>query len=215
MSIRQTIAVLVLAIAATTAWGQMTVTQSSAAPTANVVISATYTGTPNDIPFYNINNDRRDVGQSFPAGGGFALDKITVQIHTLEGNQYDGNNVRVDIFTMDDANDYTPNTPVVASASFSFPSNMFAAYGSGNEYLTFDIPDQTLTAGQQYGFLFTHQASVAANKLVLMGRWDAAAYAEGRLIYWRPNDYQNYSADLTFWLQAGSDTPQGTLFIFK
>jgi len=223
MTIRQTIPILLLAVAATTVRGTATVTQSSTAPTANVVISQT--ATDNQAPFRYVSaGDYRRVGQTFP--GGFVLDKITVKIGTLAGSGYDGDGFTLTIYEFANTSSATPTNTVVVESG-NFPSSMYSAFGGGSVYLTFDINNLTLKGGQQYGFYLQHSA--LGDNMLLCAEM-LSSYTAGigirknqtsaieELTGWVSPSY--YPADLLFYLQAepmvtslSADAPAGNVVI--
>lgn len=177
---------------------------SAAEPAGNVVISQTNANS--NVQFLwqqplGTDNNPRDAGQSFLVGaGGLVLDKITVNIPILSTNLYDSQTVRLDIFTLDNASDFTPNSTVV-SAVGNFPSNMKASFDSGNRYLTFNIPDVTLSGGQYYGFLLKHDAQKALNSNMRLSVNTSNGYTNGIGIVQQNRSTYYSSSDLQFYLQ--------------
>ena len=200
MSIRQTVAVLVLALAATTVWAQMTVTQSGTAPTDNVVISQASAVGSN--PF-RLQSGRRDVGQTFP--GGFVLDKITVRLNSVQNGDDDGDSFELRLYEYSNATDYTPDA-TTATLTGNLPASFKSNFDGGQVYLTFDLTtDVTLSGGQQYGF-YLYPTFAAPHANILLDSAPTANFASGIGVIHGPAEMSYWSggpvpADLLFYLQ--------------
>ena len=173
------VAGLVFALAGD-AQGVMITSMSASAPTTNVVISQT--AADNNTPFRwerPAGDDRnpRDTGETFLSSG-FVLDKITVNIATLATTAYDSQTMTLAIQTFSNGSDFTPDSTVVTEGG-SFASNMKSSFDSGNTYLTFDITDVTLSAGQQYGFLLMHDTQQASGDNMLLAAQNNSGYTDG------------------------------------
>ena len=206
----------------------LTTSMSSSAPTAYVVISQTSADNSTSFRWNQpAGNDRnpRDAGQSFLVGaGGLVLDKITVNIDTLASAAYDSQSMTLEVFTLTNGSDFTPDS-VVATESGNFVSNMKSSFDGGNTYLTFDITDVTLTAAQQYGFLLMHDAPKAIGDNMGLAAQNNSAYTDGIGITreLRGTGGDNYMemtvwtgssqpADLEFYLQTIPE-PATTMFL--
>jgi len=187
-------------------------TQSSTAPTTDVLISQTASS--HTSP-WRTESGLRQVGQSFLVGaGGFVLDKITVNINTLANSDLDGDSFTLTINTYTDGTDFTPDSTVSTQAG-NLPANLSIDFGSGDTYLTFDIDNVTLTGGQQYGF-FLDPTGFSSSTNLLLESMAASSYTSGiglmhgpaELEVWDPtNGVQN--ADLEFYLQ---EVPEPSTF---
>jgi hypothetical protein len=195
---------------------------SPTAPTVDVVISQAAADA--HAPFrWNqpAGNDRnpRDTGQSFLSSG-FVLDKITVKVATLATGAYDSQSMTVAVFTLTDGGDFVPDS-TVASESGLLPADMKPSFDSGDTYLTIDITDVTLNAGQQYGFLLMHDAQQSTGDNMLLSAQIGSAYTDGIGItrQQRGSGGDNYQqttswdgsssrpADLEFYLQGLTAPP--------
>jgi len=210
------------AICTSTAQAVLVTGMSSTAPTTDVVISQTAGA--NSTPFRwnrpaGTDRNPRDTGQSFLPSSSFTLDKITVNISSLASSAYDSQNMTLEVFTLTDGGDYTPDSTVVTESG-SLPSNMKSSFDSGSTYLTLDIPDVVLSAGQQYGFLLMHDAQQSIGDNMLLAAQANSAYTDGIGITreQRGTGGDNYKemtvwtgssqpADLEFYLQETSGGP--------
>ena len=193
---------------------------SAAAPTDNVAISQA--SADNSTPFRwerPAGDDRnpRDAGQSFlVGGGGLVLDRITVNLATLATSAYDAQLVTLEIFTLSDAYDVVPDS-TIAGEVLPLPADMKSAFDAGNTFLTFDITDVTLSAGQHYGFLLMHSAQQSSGDNMLLAAKANSSYTDGTGIKReeRGTGGDNYQAtgvwtgssqpaDLEFYLQEAS-----------
>ena len=198
------VAGLVLALTGS-APGAMIISMSSSAPTANVAISQTGGGTLQQFNYSQTgDNMPRDAGQSFLVGpGGLTLDKITVNLNRLNTPNYDGKSMTLEIFTLTDGSDFTPNS-TVSTEGGSFLADMQSQYNSNNTYLTFDITDVALSAGQQYGFLLMHDANVGAYDMrVHRNSAGEGGYTDGiGIVQLQSTTFSAMGGDLEFYLQA-------------
>ncbi len=197
----------------------MVTSLSAAAPAGKVAISQT--NADSNVQFQwqrplGTDGNPRDAGQSFLVGaGGLVLDRITVNIATLSVDVYDSQTVRLEIFTLDSASDFTPNSKVVTAVG-NFPSNMKASFDSGSRYLTFDIPDVTLSGGQYYGFLLKHGAQKALGSDMRLSVKTSDEYSDGTgIVQQNRSTYSamTSSADLQFYLQKWA--PDGTVILIQ
>jgi len=208
---------VVLALIVGTANAALVTTQSASAPTDNVVISQTAGAYSSPFRWERpAGTDRnpRDLGQSFLVGaGGLVLDKISVNIATLASSAYDGGSVTMDIFTLTDGSDFTPDSNV-ATESGTLPAGMKSSFDGGDTYLTFDVTDVTLSAGQQYGFLLMHGAQQSIGDNMLLESQANSAYTDGIGIVreQRGTGGDNYM-EATVWV--GSSQPADVQFYLQ
>jgi len=161
--------------------GAMTVSQDSAAPATDVIISQT--GNAHSTPFRwnqpaGTDRNPRDTGQSFLPSADFTLDKITVNVSSLASTAYDGQPVTLELFKLTDGSDPWPDS-MEAIGKGNLPSGMKTSFEGGDTYLTFDIGDVALSAGQQYGFLLMHDVPQASGDNMLLGAQANSAYTDG------------------------------------
>ncbi len=198
------------------------ITMSPGPPSEGVVVSQTAadTGAPFrwEQPSGNDQNPR-DAGQSFLSSG-FVLDKITVNLSTLATNAYDSGSMTVEIFKLSDGADFEPDS-VVASESLVFPADMKASFDAGDTYLTIDITDVPLDAGQQYGFLLMHDAQQSSGDNMLLAGQIGSGFTDGigirrhnrgsagdvyeELTLWDGDSSE--PSDLEFYLQSSAFAP--------
>ncbi|KPJ72503.1 MAG: hypothetical protein AMK72_13550 [Planctomycetes bacterium SM23_25] len=162
------------------------ITTSATAPTDNVVIQqATSNGNAPwrfDRPAGTDNNPR-DAGQTFLVGpGGLVLDKITVRIDTLNTSAYDGESFTLGLYEFSNASDVVPDpnkdSPIYTETS-DLPASLKGQFDGGADYLTIDLTDQTLAAGQ-YGFLLMLDENEASGSNMLIAiQTDETSYGDG------------------------------------
>ena len=209
-----------LCVFASTATGNLTVSQSDAAPTTNVAISQSTSdsNTPwrhNQQP--GVDRNPRDAGQTFfvDAGtfpGGFSLDAITVRLDTLTTSGYDEDGFALEIYEFTDAADVVPDGAAFFTDTGNLPVSMKADFDVGSQYLTIDLADVTLAGGQQYGFfLMLDGPSDVNDNMQLGGHTDGSLYPDG--IAWKqegatgtnflPSQFAaSANGDLEFYLQG-------------
>ena len=162
------------------------VTTSATAPTDNVAIQQTTSN--GNAPWRfdrpaGTDNNPRDAGQTFLVGpGGLVLDKITVRIDTLNTSNYDGESFTLGLYEFTNALDVVPDpdkgSPIFTE-TFDLPASLKSDFDGGADYLTIDLTDQTLTAGQ-YGFLLMFDANEASGSNMLLAvQTDGTSYADG------------------------------------
>ncbi len=159
-------------------------------------------------------------GQSFTPDANFTLGAIAVRtgkpfvsippdsgkaFSNLEGKHY-----KIHIFTMDDANDYTPDLPADTIAEFNdvIPAGIEDALGEdGWDWVLFELPQPTgvdFQAGQCYGFLFelTGVCSFCHGSMAYTREYDDP-FAGGRgflrnITYSAVNDWEGYQESMEF-----------------
>jgi hypothetical protein len=131
----------------------------------------------------------------------------------------------LEIFTLADRSEITPNS-TVASEGGTLPGGMKAAFDAGSTFLSIDLSDVSLSAGQ-YGFLFMHDAQQSLGDNMLLAAQANSTYTDGigitreergtcgdnfkAMTVWTGS---SQPADLEFYLQAAAaGVPEPTAFV--
>ncbi len=223
-------ALFVLLAIASGSWAQVALEAASVAldgtaPTTNVAIQQASSN--GNAPWRyqrpaGTDRNPRHAGQTFQVGpGGLVLDKITVRIDALASAGYDGAGFTLGLYDFSNTSDVVPapdkDSPIFTQTGF-LPATLKSDFDAGADYLTIDLTDQTLTAGQ-YGFLLMldAQSGDPGDNMLLAIQTDEAAYADGIAMrrHNRGADSDAFSAqefwtgstdadlDMEFYLQEG------------
>jgi len=195
---RDLLAVLVLVLTCVSVGhvhGAVITTASSTAPTANVLISQAAGETYDQ---WRNTTSLRDIGQTFTYSDAFTLASITIQASSSTSIPADvlGTAFSLDIYTFGNAVDVTPDN-LVSSQSGTLPASF-----SPGDYLTFDIPDLSLDANQQYGFVLRFTTSATNRILRVVTTHTTSAYPSGVDLYYNGSSYAGYAGDLVFFINT-------------
>ena len=151
-------------------------------------------------------HEHTDLGQSFlvPGASDVVLDKITIRPRDV-GTAVSGASYNLEIWSFSDATDISGNS-LVSSQTDVFPSS-----GLSSGYWTFDIEDQALASGQQYGFILAFNNGPDSQLFINAVEDLNGAYTDGGKLsregtppVW--SAFRNF-VDLDFYLQ-GSIIPE-------
>jgi hypothetical protein len=110
---------------------------------------------------------------------------------------------------------------------YDLPDDTKAAFDAGSTFLTFDITDVTLSAGQHYGFLLMHSAQQSSGDNLLLAAKANSSYTDGTGITREErgtggNNYKattvwtgsSQPADLEFYLQRSLPVARSVTLIY-
>lgn len=159
------------------AHAQIITSVSGSAPSTNVAVSfttANYTHNASNTIGYawkGITEDRRDYGQTFTTTSSFLLDRITLQLQYI-GSSAASANYALSLYQFATASSLTAASTVgtwtgTLPDSSSLPPNTTYAYNNGTvgPFLTFDLPNTTLSASTTYGFVLSFQTLASSQSL--------------------------------------------------
>jgi len=167
-----------LALTASSAFSQIIVTRSAAAPSTDILIqSSTGSGTGAVAWMWTTNtpsSDRRDQLQQFQYSSNFTISAISVFAtgsYAITANSTAGFSLALNTYSS------TTNSTVVSNVA-TFTGNL-TRLGSGNQWWTFDIPDTALTANTIYGYSLSLDGPVASSSLTFQTYTPATSYPSG------------------------------------
>lgn len=187
----------------------LTVTGAPAPPASGILLSRNVAG---DVGSYLCNRGigtAAQIGQTFRLPVAATLDRLTLRARPE--TDVAGTLVILYFGTFSDEHDVTMNT-LMASEIAPLPSPL--AIGEV-VYLTFDLSNQLLEAGQQYGFVLgfsggDHPGDARLDLLHL----GADSYADGQAIEWAGLQETALANDLVFYLQgAGGSVAEPLLLL--
>lgn len=186
----------------------LTVTGASTPPSGGILLSGTVAG---DAGSYLCNRGigtASQIGQTFRLPAAATLDRLTLRARPE--TDVAGTLVILYFGTFSDEHDLTMNT-LMASEIAPLPSPL--AIGEV-VYLTFDLSNQLLEPGQQYGFVLgfsggDHPGDARLDLLHL----GADGYTDGQAIEWAGLQETALANDLVFYLQGAGGTVAEPLFL--
>jgi hypothetical protein len=195
----------------------ITITGSATAPSANVIQSMSDLSSIDNMPLKWIGNgplEHLGVAQSWNHGAAYTIDKITVLMDPLtNAASFNGAAMHIRLYTWQAGGSGTapltgtPGTPFL-NESGTLP-NTFV--NNTSQYITFDVTDTALLAGQEYGFVVDFTSAVAPGSGFIAGfngnliaTGNSTFYPAGRTRSWEEsnNDYNGIGPDdLVFFVQ--------------
>ena len=189
--------------------GALVTSQASSAPTTNVLISQT--GKAHSTP-WRTQSGLRQAGQTFSVTADTVLEAITVNINSIQNGDLDGDSFTLKVNRYGSTTDYTPDATLLTETG-TLPGSMKSSFDGGNTYLTFDITDTSLSAGQQYGF-FLDPTGFSNSSNFLLESQGNSSFTAGIGVQHGPAELQIWDggyqpADMEFYLQgtAGPTPP--------
>lgn len=188
----------------------ITLTSSGSPPTSNIVISATTQN--NSIQWRNLPTGRRDVGQSFLTDSAFTLDSVKMRIAPSGGFGAGAANTdfSFDLYSVPNATTSPAGGTLITSQNGNLPSTL-----ANDAYVTFDIPDVSLTANQQYIFMFSFTSPAANNEfLAYAANTVGSTYSNGTGWLYDETSYSIQTFDTVFYLTPVPEPSSSCLLIF-
>ncbi|GAT32727.1 PEP-CTERM protein-sorting domain-containing protein [Terrimicrobium sacchariphilum] len=201
---------------------QLITSVSSTAPATDVAISfttANYSATSVNTVGMGWKGDtgsRRDMGQTFTTTTSFLLDRITVQLQFV-GTSAPGANYSLSLYEFPSAGSLTASSTVgtwtgtLPGSSTLAPATYTFSNGTVGPFLTFDMPNVTLSASTTYGFVLSF-TTLASNESLNFWTKGGGAYAGGQQIQTGTAGATTFTSsgnDVLFYVQA---VPEGSTF---
>lgn len=201
---------------------QLITSVSSTAPTADVAISFTTanysasSGNTFGMGWKGDTGNRRDLGQTFTTTSSFLLDRITVQLQFISANA-PSSAYSLSLYEFPSASSLTasstlgtwsgtlPNSSILPPAAYTFNN------GAVGPFLTFDMPNITLSASKTYGFVLSF-TGLADNESVNLWTKGGGFYTGGQQIQTGTAGATTFTTggnDVLFYVQA---VPEGSTF---
>jgi len=201
---------------------QLITSVSSTAPTANVAISFTTanysasSGNTFGMGWNGYTGNRRDLGQTFTTASSFLLDRITVQLQFINANA-PGSAYSLSLYEFPSASSLTASatlgtwTGTLPNSSTLVPAAYTYSNGTVGPFLTFDMPNITLSASTTYGFVLSF-TGLTDNESLSLWTKGGGFYTGGQQIQTGTAGSMTFttgSNDVLFYVQA---VPEGSTF---
>jgi len=201
---------------------QLITSVSSSAPSTNVSISFTTanyssnSGNTVGMGWKGDTGSRRDMGQTFTTTSSFLLDRITVQLQFISTSAPSAS-YSLSLYEFPSAGSLTASSTVgtwtgtLPDSSALVPATYTYSSGTVGPFLTFDMPNVTLSASTTYGFVLSF-TTLANNESLNFWTKAGGAYVGGQQIQTGTVGSTTFTSsgnDVLFYVQS---VPEGSTF---